>query len=134
MLKWINKIPCGFLTTIVTLAILYLTLAPHPIGAKIILFPHADKVVHFLMFFGFAGIVYYDFFKHIFPKRVERREGIIICLIGIFFGATIEVMQDFIGRSADVLDAIADSAGAIVAIILSASWFWKIEKKIFENN
>ncbi len=110
----LRRLPPFLLTVIVELTILYLTLWPDPLpDSDIKLFPHADKVIHFLMFGGLAGMTCLD-------TAVWRRGNIsqltivVIAIMSALMGGIIELLQDWMGygRSAEWLDLIADSAGA----------------------
>ena len=124
----ITRLPAGTLTTLTTLAILWLTLAPHPLPTSgIKLFPGADKVVHGCMFGGLFLMACLDR-ESIYSKRrilwnpAQRMRFTIIAAIGCtLFGGAIEVVQDAMrmGRSADWLDFVADGAGVVLAAVLT---------------
>jgi hypothetical protein len=68
MRKFLLKIYPGLFTALVVLAILWLTLAPHPLPSDDIpMFEGADKVVHALMFGGLVFALTFD--RRLFAHR-----------------------------------------------------------------
>ncbi len=104
-------------TAVITVAILFLTLAPQPLGDEPPpLFEGADKVVHALMFGALAGVIALD------RLMAGRRDGA-VALTLIFVGTAlagglVELMQDRMGmgRSGDAVDLAADTLGAAMGI------------------
>ena len=112
----IGKIPTGLLTGVTLALILWLTLAPHPTGdLDLPLFPGADKVVHVIMF-GFI-----TFTALLETMKYEKWEMLSLVTVGVIsiacalLGIGIEVIQRAmgLGRSFEILDILADTAGAI---------------------
>lgn len=111
-----------FLTILTFAAILWLTLAPHPLGEEEIpipLFPGADKVVHAAMFGGLTLVYLWEYRRHR-RREPSRRRIWTAALVSTLLGALIEVAQHVmaIGRGFDLLDIAADAGGAILAAIL----------------
>lgn len=106
--------------TILTAAlILWLTLAPHPVGAvHVTLFPGADKVVHFLMFATLTAAALADTYR-ISSQLTKGRIGIIILSVSLFafFDEWAQYAMSM-GRTAEISDLIADITGALVACLL----------------
>lgn len=70
--------------------------------------PGSDKLHHFLAFGALA-----------FPMAFARpRAAIWVVLLVSLYGALIEVIQPHVGRHGDVMDAIANAAGAICGSVL----------------
>lgn len=114
---FIGKIPTGLLTGITVIAILWLTLAPHPTGdLEIPLFPGADKVVHMIMFGFLTFIVLLELMKRNKWHTLSLASVGIVAFICAIFGIGIEIIQGAmgLGRSFELLDIIADSAGAMM--------------------
>lgn len=114
--KILSKFPPYILTLAVGLAICWLTLVPRPLPeTDIKLFPHADKVAHFVLFGAFATAVFLDLW------RKSGRSGKLCAFVGIvasiIFGGAVELLQGAmeLGRSADIWDFVADTAGAVIA-------------------
>jgi len=84
----------------------------------------ADKVVHVLLFAGFAGL----WMRGLCPPRMEwgpcraRLAGLLV--VGTLFAVGSEVYQELlpIRRSGDPYDAVADGAGLLLGILLYAVW------------
>ncbi len=79
---------------------------------KISLWQHTDKIVHFVFFAAFVTLWYLTKPN---TKRLWSLVG-----ISLLFGIVIEYYQKYfvVGRSFDVWDAVADTAGALVAAII----------------
>lgn len=118
----VDIIPAGILTAVVFAAILWLTLAPHPLGAREIpLFTGADKVAHILMFAALELCVLTDIRK-LRPGRAPRLPLIAATVAGcILLGVGIEILQRAmgLGRSFEVWDIIADAFGSVA---VAAIW------------
>lgn len=109
--KWLPTIVCSLL-------ILWLTLAPHPVGdLDIPLFPGADKLVHALMFFGLTLCILFDTLHVKHCKSLSLPLVSLIVFIGMAAGTGIEILQASMGmgRSFEFIDIIADIFGAVVA-------------------
>lgn len=114
----ISKIPTGVLSGLTLAFILWLTLAPHPTGdLELPLFPGADKVVHLLMFAFLTVIVLLENMKQKNWALLSLVRIGIVSMIVALVGIGIEVAQREmgLGRSFEVLDILADSAGAFGA-------------------
>lgn len=123
MKRWAEKAP-GWLFTLLTVAlILWLTLAPEPVGdVDIPLFPGADKLVHAIMF-GFLNlVVLFDLCRAHRWRYVATGWILLITLLAALFGVGIEYLQRAmgIGRSLEAADMLADSAGALLT---GLSWW-----------
>lgn len=117
----IERFPPWILSIATLLAILWLTLAPRPLGdIEPPLFPGADKLAHAIMFGGLELMLITDYSR----RRDWRKPGAgflsttSICVA--ILGGAIEIMQTNMGmgRSADILDFIADAAGAVAAALI----------------
>ena len=108
-----------------TFFILFLSLK-RPSGEATFYFPNADKLVHFTFYFVFVFLwSRYLYFK----GSVKLRHKIILVFISISLGIVIELVQGYFTttRQADVWDAIANSVGSIVGILL-ASNIYKVKE------
>ncbi len=79
---------------------------------KVNLFSHVDKIVHFVLFFGFCILWYWYF--------VNSKNSLWLSItIGILFGIVIEFYQQACipGRSFDVWDIAADAAGCFTVLL-----------------
>ncbi|MBD5204738.1 MAG: VanZ family protein [Bacteroidales bacterium] len=112
-------------TFIIVAVILWLTLAPHPVGdRRIFLFPGADKIVHGIMFFTLAAS--YCAEEYILG-RLTRIKVWCAAAATMMFGAMTEVLQDrmHIGRSFEWADILADTTGALSAALLALYFIYK---------
>ncbi|RAV27941.1 VanZ family protein [Sinomicrobium soli] len=96
-----------------TVAVLSL-IPPSDIPSPGFLFPHIDKVVHFVFYYVFFILWYYAWNKGDISV-VSKRSVLLSLLMALLFGTVVEVLQYVmnIGRSGDVRDALANTAGAI---------------------
>ena len=86
------------------------------------MFPYADKVVHFLMFFGVAACLMLD------CGRVCRRIAVPLAVaVSVAYGGLIELLQMWMamGRAADWLDFAADAVGAVVGMLVCRRMFFR---------
>ena len=91
------------LSSIVTVAVLYLTLVPQPLPPPDVEIPFADKLVHGLMFAVIAINYAVDWSRHSHRRFVSIKESLWISLISILFGGVVEFLQWAmnVGRSGD---------------------------------
>jgi len=101
-----------FLALLWTLLIFIGCLAPSKDIPKVDV-PLIDKWVHFVLFGGFT-------FLWLCSRPITNlRSRLILFFITVAFGSFIELMQGlltFLGRSMELMDAIADSIGGILGI------------------
>jgi VanZ family protein len=92
-----------------------------------------DKLVHFLMYVGFAGAIFLAY-THltIKSKRFNYLAAFFWCLVTpILFGGLIEIIQAKYcpGRSGDWLDLLADALGSLFIIPLAVFYKRFLEKR-----
>jgi VanZ family protein len=111
------------LPVFIALVILYLCcfLPPSDIPEVDSPFPFPfDKIVHFLMYVGFAGASFFAYVHLIIKeKRFNYFSAIVWCfLVPVVFGGLIEIIQYNYcpGRSGDWLDLLADTIGVLFVI------------------
>lgn len=131
MQKYLIRLSPGILSSIVIIAILWLTLAPDPLPDNdISLFPGADKIVHALMFGTLAFTLALD--KELYKQRLYeqtrrmprdrgRRPLLLIAVAATLFGGLIELLQAAmnLGRGCELMDFVADAAGAFSGVAVS---------------
>jgi len=112
--------------------ILYASLIPSDKLPDIQLFKHADKVIHWCMYFGLSFLFVPAYLK----KQNYKTSYIVAFIFALFIGILMEYLQPLIsrGRSAEFADGIADGIGAISGIIAYQLLFRnkKLEKIIFK--
>ena len=111
---WIYRAPAlawGFL-------IIYLSLAPVQDLDPGWELKVSDKLVHGVLYFTWVVLLYFGT-SRAYQKPVSRRKMVFYWVAAVLFGAGIELVQGWMsyGRSADALDALANTGGSIVAII-----------------
>ena len=112
----LGKVPTGLLSGITVALILWLTLAPHPTGdLDLPLFPGADKIVHMIMFGFLTFIILLETMKKKGWQALPLPLVGVIALLCALFGVGIEFAQRAmgLGRGFEILDILADTAGAI---------------------
>lgn len=82
-----------------------------------------DKIVHFLMYFGLAGVASFNYIYDKKGKIIILKLIVFAILIPIIYGGVIEILQDryFPERGGDWYDFLADILGAIASLPFS---FW----------
>jgi VanZ family protein len=89
--------------------------------------PHADKIVHFGIFFILATLIGIE------KKFVNLSDKIKIVIISTLYGIMIEIIQYFIPwRGFDYYDMLADFCGAVVGAML-CSFLKKRTKKLLST-
>lgn len=105
-------------TIITTLVILYLSLAGSLTfsHAGFINIPYIDKIGHFGLYFILMAVIILEH-KNSFKNT---RQLILVAMIPLLFGTVMELFQMMItaNRKAEILDALANSAGIIAALAI----------------
>ncbi|NLA49817.1 MAG: VanZ family protein [Bacteroidales bacterium] len=105
-------------TVTVSLIILYLSLATPKSIVRTGVFdiPHFDKLAHFGLYFLLMATMILEHRKSL----TNTRKLLLISLIPLFFGITIEFIQSLFtkNRMGEILDGIADAAGIAAAVLL----------------
>lgn len=82
---------------------------------------HNDKLIHFLAYFMLVG-----WFVQLYQQQTRR---ILIVLLAVGLGLLLEFLQGMISyRSFDWIDAMANTAGALSAYLLSGTVFSSLLK------
>ena len=119
MKRMLLKIPRWLATAAVVAAVLVLTLAPISLsGSAVSRIPYGDKIVHFLMFGGLAGVALFDLTR---PWRsVPWVMMGVAAVSATAFGGLIEIIQgtEMIGRGRELWDLVADAAGAATGVLV----------------
>lgn len=131
-LRTINYIwPPAIIATI----IFYLSclIAPNDVPDVEFDFPiETDKIVHFLMYLGLAGIASFNYIYIHKGKIIILRMLAFAVLVPILYGGLIEILQDnYFDRTGDWFDFLANSLGALTSIPFSLclrKWMLKKER------
>lgn len=107
-------------TIVFAFCILLLSTAPLS-GHKLTTIAHADKVIHLFMYLFFTCVLFYDYSRNYTVKTV--RSYALLLLLPILYGGLMEIVQEFltISRSADGFDILANSAGTVLGLAISAT-------------
>lgn len=119
--RLLAQLPPWLLTALCTAAILWLTLAPDPVGdMHVPLFPGADKVVHAVMFGGLTAMLALDYTRRRHWRGVGVTRLALYALGASLLGVAVEFAQRdmHLGRSFDIADIAADCTGALIAASL----------------
>lgn len=121
-----SRLPVGAFSALALSLLLWLTLAPKPLGdTSLRLFPGADKVVHGVMFGGVLFALCFDMglrqWKRRLPVAWPAATLAGLWLFVTLLGGLIELLQQAmgIGRGAEWLDFAADALGALVSAWVS---------------
>ncbi len=103
-------------TILVICGIFYLSFAPASTFKSVPRFPNADKITHFLMYFGLVIVLIYDFKKRNNSEYTYGKFIAVCILFPILLGGIIEILQEafFKPRSAEWLDWLSDIAGVLI--------------------
>lgn len=118
----LSKLPPALFSGITLLVILWLTLAPKPLGNETPkLFPGADKVVHGLMFGFLAAVMLLDWQRIHRWQKVSWGQVTLYATFTSFIGIAIEFTQEFmgLGRGFEGADIVADIIGSFV---MASAW------------
>ena len=117
-------------TIVVFIAILWLTLAPHPLPDNDIrMFEGADKIVHAIMFGALTFAALFDISK--WSLRLNLTTILSVCAGILIFAFLDEAAQSYmnLGRTGDLYDFIADALG--ILIVASGIFIFKKVYGIF---
>lgn len=131
--KALSKVPRWSFTIFTTLLILWLTLAPDPLGDDAPqLFPGADKIVHAMMFGFLTLMILLDRERSRHWKALPAKWVIGAAAASTLLGILIEVAQRLMdmGRGFEIADMVADTLGTVIC---AAAWYiaqrrWSISK------
>ena len=87
---------------------------------------HKDKIVHFTFYFVLTFLLYKDFKL---KTGSVNKAWLYAFLTAVIYGVVIEICQGLFtaGRSADVMDALANASGSAFAILVL--WLRQKQKK-----
>ena len=114
------KIRKYYLSILVILCVITLSLAPMPEVPDLGYVPLWDKWVHFVMYGGMCSVLWYDYFRNGHHKEEYGKWLSYIVLFPILLGGLLELGQEYLTtcRNGDWFDFIANSIGVVLAIPL----------------
>ncbi len=92
---------------------------------RFLLFPHADKLIHFVLYLVMCVLIFIEMRKNDFWNCVW------VLLFAVFYGGAMELIQEnFTCRTGDWYDFLADVAGALAGVLGSVlvRKIWKIRR------
>lgn len=104
-----------------TFLILYLSFKNPSSEEKMFFFPNADKMVHFTFYF----VLVIAWFRYLlFERKQGMKIKVILVSAAILMGICVEIGQSCltVNRQGDVLDALANSIGAITGILICSNF------------
>lgn len=114
--------------TVIACVIFYLSclIPPNDVPEIEFDFPiETDKIVHFLMYFGLAGIASFNYIWRNKGKIIILLMLVFAVLVPIIYGGVVEILQaNYFDRTGDWFDFLANSLGALSTIPFSL-WFRK---------
>jgi VanZ family protein len=103
---------------LVALIILYLSLTNAHTFDRVPLFniPNLDKIVHFLMYFGFMSVIILENWK----SMKHSGQLFLLALIPFVYGVLMEILQTTltVNRTGSIYDVAANSAGICGSILV----------------
>ncbi len=111
MKRMLLKIPRWWLSGVVFVAIVYLTLTPNPLPPDVLPdFDGFDKLCHFAMFGVLASLLVWDYSR---GRRLSWRAAVMLICVSMAIGGVIELLQGIpeLNRSCDIYDFVANVAG-----------------------
>lgn len=115
------RVPLAWLPVLVYVALIWWLSSQVVDLPKLIGFTLRDKVLHFIEYTILGGLIAHA--VHVTWGFRGGRSSMFAVLLSISLGLLDELHQFFVpGRSADILDLVADSAGVCVAVGLHALW------------
>ena len=119
----LTRLPKWLFTSLTVALILWLTLAPDPLGDDSPdLFPGADKIVHAIMFGFLTVMILLDRQRKMGWRMVQAKFISFAAISTAAFGIAIEFIQKAMdmGRGFEVADMIADCTGVALCAFLWA--------------
>jgi VanZ family protein len=115
--------------------IVYASLASPSSIPKLFNIPHLDKIVHFIMYFGFCLLAIWCLDEETYDRTAKSFSSIIYwkyplsLIMGISWGLMMELFQRImnIGRHYSVFDLLANIIGAISGTLL---YYYLIQRKL----
>ena len=134
MKQFLKSLPVGIPSAIIIILVTYLSLSSDPFHTKDIpLFPGADKLAHVIMYMAVAGVFILDYAKHILPHHAKINVELALAVSASLLGLLLEIAQLVMrnGRGYEFWDWIADTVGALAALLIVRWWFMPLFRNYF---
>lgn len=121
MKNFLYGIPAYLPTTVALFLLFYLTLVPQPLPPMEVPMLNADKLVHVAMMWCVSATIMFDYKRRERQRLLPLSVRLYIMVGTIALGALIELAQgiDFINRSCDVWDGVANAVGCVVSFFVT---------------
>lgn len=118
---------------LVAAVIFYLCCLKTPDDMPDISWPYADKIVHFLMYFGLSGVASFWYIYGEKGRVIVLKLVAFAFILPVLYGGFIEVVQEYYyeGRSGDWFDLLADALGSLSVLPLALIYRRKLLIKQF---
>ncbi|HLF53322.1 VanZ family protein [Flavobacterium sp.] len=95
---------------------------------------NADKYVHFTFHFVFTWL-WFLYFSHEKIESSNAKTILAVFLLSFIYGISVEIMQGFftIARKADIYDVLANTTGAVMAVISIRLYQKYMQKRKLSN-
>ncbi len=90
-----------------------------------------DKFVHFCFYFGLNTLLLCT--RRVYSPRVTALWTIALTIVAVLFSCLVELIQPSTGRACDIYDVVANSSGAIFAVIIFYSFSQRWLVQIFKG-
>ena len=125
MKSFILSIPNGLLTVIAVVLVLIFTFLDNPFGVNSLkVFPYAEQVGHFILYFVVALVITLDYVKSRLPHHSKINQEIAIAAATIVLALVMEIGLMFWtnGYNYDIKNVFAAACGAILAFLFYHYW------------
>lgn len=125
MRSFILAIPKGVPSIIAILVALYCTFAKNPFGINALkVFPHAEQVGHFILYFVVALTFILDYAKSRLPHHSKINQEIVLAATSSVLALLMELGLMFYtyGYNYDLSNWAAGTAGAVLAFLFYHFW------------
>jgi VanZ family protein len=126
--KIINALGLVF-SPLILFAITTLSFLPlSGVESKAFLIPHFDKIAHLLSYTALGGAMFFAVAK----ESGNLKKAIVIIILGLVIGFSIEIIQPYFNRSFELLDIVSDFVGLVLGVYL-ASKILSLLNKVFKD-
>jgi len=126
--------PWWLLPAVIWAAVIFVIISmppDHIPRTPVLLLPHADKAIHFILFAIFGGLLVWGMGKRAMNGRMEARHILIALLTGTMYGVLTEYYQHCClpERHGNIPDIIANIFGTVFGVALVAMALFPGAKK-----
>ncbi len=125
-----------FLSILIILVVVVLSLAPMPEFPKLGDIPLWDKWVHFVMYGGMCSVLWFDYLRNGNSRTNYEKWLLLLVVFPILLGSLLELGQEYLTtcRNGDWIDFIANSVGVLLAVPIGLFLLPKIARHFAVKN